>query len=205
MQPGEVVGPGGTPENTEKPAEQPPVSPVPESESHATQQFDHQADQRKTDLPTPQGAVTWTASEYIAHEKSAGWYLMLAGAAALSAALVFVITRELVSPVVIIIMAVAFGVFAARKPQELTYTLDNTALQIGTKPYLYSQFKSFTVVEEGAIHSIMLIPLQRFMPPISVYYDPEDEDKITDALNAYLPYEDRKQDAVDRLMRRVRF
>ena len=102
-------------------------------------------------------------------------------------------------------MGAAFGAFAARKPQELKYRLDNSALHVGDRSYLYSQFKSFTVIEEGLIHSIMLMPLQRFMPPLSVYYAPEDEDKISEALSSYLPYEDRKQDFIDKLMRKVRF
>ncbi|MBA3758552.1 hypothetical protein H0X10_02890 [Candidatus Saccharibacteria bacterium] len=149
--------------------------------------------------------VEWTASEYIAHEKGANWYFILGAVVIIFAVFVYLLTQELVSTVVIIIMGAAFGAFAMRKPQELKYRLDNNALHVGARSYLYSQFKSFTVVEEGVIHSIMLMPLQRFMPPLSVYYAPEDEDKIAEALSSYLPYEDRKQDFVDKLMRRIRF
>jgi hypothetical protein len=218
MQPGEVIGPGGQPpQEPEKPAEVAKkatetasveqISPEQPVEEPASKwQFRDEA----SDGNVPQSSarhenVEWTASEYIAHEKSPGWYLMLALAVAGFAAAVHLITDELISSVVIVVMGIAFGAFAARQPQELHYAINNTTLNIGNKSYSYGQFKSFTIVDEGPIHSIMLMPLQRFMPPLSVYFAPEDEDKIATALSSYLPYEDRKQDVVDRLMRKVRF
>lgn len=223
MQPGDVVGPAGSPpENKEQvqpttpPVEIPqapqldtqptPVRAAVETQQPASKwQYSSENTQDQTGRPPVHESVSWTASEYIAHEKGGSWYIILAVAVIVGSALVYLITREMISAVVIVIMGVAFGGFAVRKPQELNYVLDASGLTVGPKLYEYEQFKSFTVVEEGAIDSIMLMPLQRFMPPLSVYFDPADEEKITNALSAYLPYEDRKQDAVDRLMRKVRF
>lgn len=221
MKPGDVVGPGEKPEeNVQVPAAQPavsapavapespvqPTNPTPPTDRtvNSLEQESASANQTVPTAPS-QETVIWTASEYIAHDKSGGWYVLLGLAAVGIAGLVFVITREVVSTVVILVMGLAFGAFAARKPQELTYELGSSALRIGQKTYSYNHFKSFSIIEEGAVHSIMLMPLPRFMPPLSIYYDPQDEDKITNALSHYLPYVDRKQDAVDRLMRRVRF
>jgi hypothetical protein len=47
--------------------------------------------------------------------------------------------------------------------------------------------------------------MQRFMPAISMYFEPQEEAKIVDALSSYIPREDRKQDAIDRMMHRIRF
>lgn len=230
MQPGDTINPGGRPTETPEavevqpieavpapapiaPAESEPtptVEPAPLAEAPKASDNQWQLDEEDT---TPAGRpappqyepVNWTASEYIAHEKNVSWYLLLGVAVLGFSVVVFLLTKELVSSVVIVIMGTAFGAFAARKPQELNYSLDNTALHVGPRSYTYAQFKSFTMIDEGAIHSIMLMPLQRFMPPLSVYYAPEDEDKISKALSSYLPYEDRKQDYVDRIMRKVRF
>jgi hypothetical protein len=49
------------------------------------------------------------------------------------------------------------------------------------------------------------MPLKRFMPPLSLYMDPADEEKIVDVLADYLPVEQREQDPIDKLMRRLRF
>jgi hypothetical protein len=49
------------------------------------------------------------------------------------------------------------------------------------------------------------MPLQRFMPPISVYYEPKDEAEILGVIGAYLPNEELRNDYVERLMRKIRF
>ena len=219
MQPGETIQPGGatSPEEPKQPetTQDTPVPVVVASVEAGTEEPDSQwqftgddqpgGSQPPATLPATHETVTWTASEYVSHEKNAGWYVALTGAVVICAAVVFLLTDELLSPVVILIMGVAFGSFAARKPEELTYVLESSALRIGQKAYPYAQFKSFTILEEGPMHSIILMPMQRFMPPLSIYFDPVDEDKIADALQSYLPYEDRKQDYIDKLMRKVRF
>ena len=105
----------------------------------------------------------------------------------------------------ILLMGIVFGIFAARKPDVLEYNVNSRGLSIGQKFYPYENFKTFSVHEDGVIHSIVLAPLQRFMPPLSIYYEPSDEDKIIDVISNYLPFSEAKLDAVDSLMRRVRF
>jgi hypothetical protein len=100
---------------------------------------------------------------------------------------------------------VIFGVFAARRPEVLEYVISTDGLRIGIKHYSWGEFKSFAVVRENAIRSIMLLPLKRFRPPISIYYAPEDEAKIVEILAACLPVEQREQDPLERLMHRLRF
>jgi hypothetical protein len=58
---------------------------------------------------------------------------------------------------------------------------------------------------EGAFSSIVLVPLKRFSPLTSIYYAPQDEERITAMLAAHLPYEERKHDPIDKLMQRIRF
>lgn len=218
MQPGEVVGPGTQPEKPQQPTtEVQPPAPEPansvslqdteSSEPKTTWEFSEQDDVNSVSEATPpqHEPVIWTASEYIAHDKTLSWYLILGISVVVFSIMVYIFTRETISSIVIIIMGVAFGAFAVRKPQELTYILDNTSLSVGGKPYPYSQFKSFSILQEGGIHSITLMPLQRFMPPLSIYFEPNDEDKIVDALSAYLPVEDRQQDFIDRFMKKVKF
>ena len=60
-------------------------------------------------------------------------------------------------------------------------------------------------MEESGVRSIWLLPLKRFMPIIQIYYQPEDEQKILDAMSIMLPIEAHQPDAVDRLMSRIHF
>jgi hypothetical protein len=149
--------------------------------------------------------VSWTASEFVAHHKNAGWYLALIGIVALLAGSVFVLTEDLVSTIVIAVVGISFGFFAARKPRELQYALDTSGIHMGEKFYPYSQFKSFSLVQEDAAQSVWLMPLKRFMPILTMYFDPNDQDKIAAMLSNFLPFEERQPDAVDRMMHRIRF
>ena len=151
-------------------------------------------------------AVEWTASEYIAHHKSPGWFLLVGAGTAGAAILTYLITNgDIISSVVVAIAGTAFGTFGARQPQVLRYRVDENGMHIGAKLYPYADLKSFAILEEGAMDSIMLLPLKRFMPAISVYFAPEDEQKIVDVLSSYLPMEQRSLDPVERLMRKMRF
>lgn len=155
--------------------------------------------------PPAEAHVTWTASEYIANPKNAGWFMLLGLASIVLAAIVYLITRDVVSTVVIIVLGIIVGIFAARQPHVLQYSLDTAGVHMGHRNYPYSGFKSFSVVSEGAFSHISLLPLKRFMPPLVVHYSPEDEEKIINTLADYLPYEEYKRDLVESFSRKIRF
>jgi len=151
------------------------------------------------------GSVSWSASEFIVHEKKTGWYGLLALAGIFIAAAVYLLTKDKISSIMIMFATLILGVFAARRPRTLDYQVDSSGIHIGPKSYPYEDFKSFSVIDEGAISSINLTPLKRFMAGITVYYDPKDEDRIVTVLSDYLPFEEGKKDVVDRFMHRIRF
>jgi hypothetical protein len=97
------------------------------------------------------------------------------------------------------------GFYAAHQPRQLEYEIGRRGLSIGGKYHGYDEFKSFSILPEGAFSSIVFMPLKRFAPPITIYYAPEDEEKILAVLSGSLPYEEPRRDAVDSLMKRIRF
>jgi hypothetical protein len=153
----------------------------------------------------PIPAVEWTASEYIAHEKSGGWYGALIAGGVLLVAFIYIVTRDILASIVILLSCVAIGVYAGRKPATKKYMLNEKGVQADEKFHPYSEFKSFSVVEEGAIDSIWLKPLKRFRPIVVMYCSPEDEQRIVDVLANFLPNEERELDAIDRFSKRIRF
>lgn len=153
----------------------------------------------------PDEDVSWTASEFIAHEKGISWYLAMAGSVLLFTAIVYLITRDKITAGIIIFAAIIFGVYAKRQPRTLNYHLEYGGLTIGEKFYDFGQFRSFVVAHEGALSSISFMPLKRFMPVLTVYYAPNDEDKIMQVLSTRLPMEDLGKDIIDRFLHRIRF
>lgn len=215
MQPGETITPGNQPQPIPRiPVEQPatpaqpaPEPPVEQPETNTAPPETANFQPEQDDAPTfePREPLTWTASEFVEHQKPHGWYALLGAAAVVIAAVVYFLTHDTVTVVVVILVAVMFGVVGARKPRSMTYMLSQTGLQIGTKTFPYASFKSFAVIEEGAMNSVQLLPLKRLVPPISLYFPPEQEQEIVETLADYLPHEDRDHDAIDRLMRRLHF
>ena len=106
---------------------------------------------------------------------------------------------------VTVLAALVFGVYAGHKPRELQYQLDFKGLTVGDKHFGYDQFRSFSVLPEGAFSSIVFMPLKRFAVTTTIYYAPEDEDRIVKVLSDHLPLENRGHDAIDRLMHRIHF
>ncbi len=160
---------------------------------------------QEVDQKTAPVEVSWTASEFIDHQKNTGWYLLLLIGVLLLAGIVYLATRDLVSAIVIIVVGILFAVLAGRKPRQLSYRIDSRGIQIGEKSFEFSTFKSFTIHQEGVIGYITLLPLKRFMPDISIFFPPEDAEKITEALSYNLPNEQHKEHGIDRLMKKLRF
>lgn len=157
-----------------------------------------------TDPESPK-TVTWTASEFIAHDKTIGWYIGLMAGAVVLAAVIYFLTKDAVSTAVVIVAALFLAYYGSHKPRQLEYSLDNQGISVGTKHYAYDSFRSFSVIQEGAFSSIVFMPLKRFAVPLTLYYPPDDEDAIVKVLSDQLPHVDRRPDVIDNLMRRIRF
>lgn len=150
------------------------------------------------------GDISWEASEYIHHEKHAGWFMVLAVVALILGA-VAVFFKQWTFAALIIVMAVAIVVYARRMPRTLRYGLSHTGVTIETKSYPYGQFKAFGVVQDGAIYSLVLIPIKRFAPELTMYFEEKDGEEIFDLLSSHLPYQEVKLDFVDKLTKKLRF
>lgn len=152
----------------------------------------------------PGHSFSWQASEFIHHQKSTGWYLVLA-LIALALVIAAVITKQWFSIAVFASMTAAVVVYAHKEPRVLSYQLDEKGLMIDGKAHAYSSFKSYSVLKETGWHVIDLDPTQRFAPRVSIIFDNEDLDKITTILDSKMPRMDRQPDWVERLTRSIRF
>jgi hypothetical protein len=183
----------------------------PETQQQPTSNWQFHAEGAQVASPTQSaqpaaiGPIEWTASEYISHSKSPSWYLALIGGAVVFGAIIYLLTKDIISVVSIAVVALVFGIAASRKPRVLHYSIDAHGIKAGQKYFPLGSFKSFSVIQEGPVNSIYLLPLKRLMPALTMYYPPEEEKKILDALSSFLPEERRQQDTVDRLMRKIRF
>lgn len=227
MQPGDMITPGQQPPETSSvPAPNPAVSetaapPAPTTQSAApvaptpaTQPIAPPVSQQTPPVPmfeqtiqphSDKSTVNWTASEYIDHAKSPAWFAMAGIGIVVLSIVVYFLLKDIVTPVLLAIAGMTVAVFAGRKPRVVQYAISPSGIQIDQRLHGFNDFKSFALTESGPLPAILLTPLKRFLPPITIFYDPKEEDTIIDALADYLPYEDKEPDAVDRFMSRIRF
>mgnify|MGYP007125561362 CR=1 FL=1 len=150
-------------------------------------------------------AVEWTASEFIAHEKGFGWYVLLLTAAVVVAAAIYFITKDTFSAAAALIILIIFIVAGSRKPRVMTYKVDSYGLTIGSKFYPYSAYKAFSLAQEGPFLSIVLIPLKRVAFPVGAYLAPDSQNEVLEILSSHLPLERHQPSTLDHLMHRLGF
>src|SRR6056297_724906 len=93
---------------------------APVSEEAPWEYQDQPDDQFQTEAVDP---IQWTASEYISHEKDTVWYVGISAASIVIAAVIFLITRELIASITIVVVAFSAVFFAGRQPDTKTYRL----------------------------------------------------------------------------------
>jgi hypothetical protein len=150
-------------------------------------------------------SISWNASEFLHHEKSGSWYVYVSIVALVLAGGIYFATKEIFSVVVIILIAIAFGVFGAMKPKVLEYSIGPSGIQIGNKHFNFEAFRSFAVIEEGALPSIQLLPQKRLALALTLYCEPKDADKIIKILGEYLPFEHQDRDFIDKFASKIHF
>lgn len=190
------------------PDDDPQTAPLPpQEEVSAVVSDDETTDPSVAETAASQPAlepVHWQAHEYIHHDKTPFWFILFALAViGLIAAAIFVI-QSITFAILVPVMAVALLVYMYRPPRLLDYTLTSKGLYINDRLYAFSDFKGFGVIHDGKEYSVMLLPVKRFMPGVSVYFPEEAGEAIVDMLGARLPMQELHLDIVDKIVRKLR-
>jgi len=202
-----------TPQPVGQPLQQPtqPVQPAPqpvasvESEQLAPAQPEPiNDDYGDEDDDSSEAPVSWTAHEYIHQEKGAMWFVLFAIIMAALIAVSIFLMNSISFAVLLAVIAVVVVIYSRRPPRELNYAITDDGLMIDEKLHKFEGFKAFGVIHDGLEFSVMLIPVQRFQPGITVYFPEEYGEDIVDMLGSRLPMKDLKLDVVDRIVRMLR-
>ena len=150
-----------------------------------------------------ENTISWEASESIHHERDGFWVIGFISVVAILLGL-SVWQQQWTFTALIVIMAIVLVVYIRRPTRVLRYSLSFDGLHIGEQFYGFDEFRSFGILEEGALFSVMLMPTKRFGQAMTIYFTEDEGEKIVDILGAYLPMEDLHLDVLDNLLRRLR-
>lgn len=147
--------------------------------------------------------VNWEAREYIERKKNSVWYVGFALAVIALIAIAILLQDWLFIPA-IVLAAIALMIYVMRPPRMLHYSLDEKGLAEGNSLHLYSDYKSFGVLNDGGHYSIVLVPKKRFGLRLRVYFPETEGEQIVDVFGDHLPMEEVKLDLVDKIVRWLR-
>lgn len=165
---------------------------------------DEQDDDEVTQPQTPVEPVRWQAQEYIQHDKGALWFIAFAAVFIALMVIAIFFIKSITFNILVPVMAVALFVYVNRPPRVMDYTLSRKGLHINDTLYPFSDFKGFGVIHDGKEFSVLLLPVKRFKPGVSVYFPEESGEAIVDILGTRLPMQKLHLDIVDRIIRKLR-
>jgi hypothetical protein len=152
-----------------------------------------------------QGVLEWQASEYVEHEKSAKWFIILAVVVVVFVALAVFLLKNYTFAVLIVVMAISVALWARRPAMEVQYKLESNGVWVGSKFFAIHDFRGFGVLKEGAIYAVVLLPIKRFSPGVTVYFPEELGEQIVDVLGTSLPMEEITPDWIDSITHKLNF
>jgi hypothetical protein len=150
--------------------------------------------------------ISWVAPEFEQHHKTILWYATLVLGALLISAVIFLFTRDWMSPFFVFGLVLIAWYYARRKPDDKNFSLDVNGLEMGHNYFPLSTFKSFAVDSTTSmVPTIVLYPLRRFMPPLTLACPADKLQSILEMLGRSLPVEAHNPTRFDLLMSRIKF
>lgn len=149
--------------------------------------------------------IRWSSSEFIYREKSSLWFISFVIIVIILILSDIFLLKSYTFSILVLVMAAAVVVFLRRPPRVINYALSgNHGLYIGERLYHFNEFKAFGIIQDEGYNSIMLIPIKRFSPGVSVYFPQEVGEQIVDVFGARLPMENIKLDVLDVIVKKLR-
>jgi hypothetical protein len=154
-------------------------------------------------LPETQ-PIQWQAPEYIEHARSPLWFVGFWVVTIILMLVAFFVVRSWSFAILVPAMAAALMIYSHRPPRMLSYVASEKGVYINDKLHPMSEFRSFGVLMEERLPALMLIPVKRFRPGLTVYFPQEAGEQLVDLLGARIPMQDLKPDFFDKITKKLR-
>lgn len=147
--------------------------------------------------------IRWQGTEYLHQDQTKTWYIVLGIIAVALMVLAIVLMKSLSFALLIPVMAATLIVYTRRPPAINDYILSRKGLHVNDKLYPFGQFKSFSIVQNRGVNSVVLVPRKRFQVAQTLYFPEEVGEQLVDMLAARLPVREGAPDMIDRFLARL--
>jgi hypothetical protein len=170
---------------------------VPDSEPISDDELN---DQPGDDL----SAIRWQAPEYIQHPRPPIWFIGFWACVVLLMAVAAFVIKSWSFVILVPAMAVALMIYSHRPPRVMNYVLSRKGVYINDQLHPLTEFRNFGVQQGESLPALVLTPVKRFRPGLTVYFPPENGESIVDLLGAHIPMQEVTLDAFDKIVRKLR-
>jgi hypothetical protein len=145
-------------------------------------------------------SIRWGGHEYSYSEKSVDWYWAV-GIVALSGAVAAILLGNFLFGILILIGAFTLSLFAARKPNTVTFEINRRGILIDKKLFPYNTLDSFWI-HEDTHHATLLVRSQKAMMPLIMIplSEPVDAEIVHLSLSRFLEEEEHDMPISHRLV-----
>lgn len=145
--------------------------------------------------------ITWKDVEYIHSEKGADWYWAL-GLIAVAGAVTSLSFHNILFAIFILIAAFVLAIFAAREPDEVTFSISQRGVRIDDKLYPFETLEAFGIEELSSEHTPKLILKSKkiLVPNIIISLEKVNENEVHDFLQQFLHQEELNEPLIHKIM-----
>ncbi len=154
--------------------------------------------------------LEWTALEYEEKDRDPDWFWAL-GIIVVTSSLASIIYKNYFFAVLIILSGALLGFFAKKKPDVVSYEINDKGLRIRSRLYPFENIKSFWIQishpEDPRAKDFLFIKSERaFMPIIAIPIDISLADEIKSImLDKNIPEEEMREHVSEKIMESLGF
>ncbi|MDO4773874.1 MAG: hypothetical protein Q4A37_01995 [Candidatus Saccharibacteria bacterium] len=147
---------------------------------------------------------SWQAPEGMSAHRTVLWYIVF-GVLTLGLMLLSIfLIKSWTFAILVPIMAVAVLLAVSRPPRMINYAVSPKGVYVADKLYDFSEFRAFGVMLDPQQPSIILLPVRRFSPGLTLYFSEAEGERIVDMLGARLPMQEVTPDAIEKFIRAIK-
>ena len=181
-----------------------------EAESEDEEEIESEDDMEPAPVEVEQylPPLEWETEEFRHSEKGLDWYIAL-GVIAVAGATATVIFGDLMFAALIIVAAATLALYASRRPNTITVSMDDGGITIDNRYFPFSTLESFWIEEEMEFEQpVLLVKSQRLlMPLVTVWIDDEEVDpsEVREHLLQFMDEEEMSEPLSQRAMEWIGF
>jgi hypothetical protein len=145
--------------------------------------------------------ISWKGHEYLHFKKTTDWYWAL-GLITVAGAMAALVFNNVLFAILILILGFVLAIFAAREPEEVSFTISQRGVRINDTLYPYQTLEAFGIEEMSPEHIPQLILRSKkiLVPNIVIPLQQVTANEVHDFLHNYLHEEELVEPLTHKVM-----